>query len=52
LKGFISSGKKEYYLDGRKVKKELHLKLSEALTLADEEYKRKLEKLPKSLFGG
>ncbi|MCD6133464.1 MAG: hypothetical protein J7J16_04030 [Deltaproteobacteria bacterium] len=41
-----------YYLDGRKVKKELHLKLSEALTLADEEYKRKLEKLPKSLFGG
>jgi len=28
-----------YYLDGRKVKKELHLKLSEALTLADEDIK-------------
>ena len=28
-----------YYLDGRKVKKELQLKLSEALTLADEDIK-------------
>ena len=28
-----------YYLDGSKVKKELHLKLSEALTLADEDVK-------------
>ncbi len=28
-----------YYLDGRKVKRELHLKLSEALTLADEDIK-------------
>lgn len=28
-----------YYLDGRKVKKELHLKLSETLTLADEDIK-------------
>ena len=28
-----------YYLDGRKVKKELHLKLSGALTLADEDIK-------------
>ena len=28
-----------YYLDGRKVKIELHLKLSEALTLADEDIK-------------
>lgn len=26
-----------YYLDGRKVKKELNLKLDEALTLADED---------------
>jgi len=26
-----------YYLDGRKVKKELNLKLNEALTLADED---------------
>ncbi|MDI6891265.1 MAG: hypothetical protein QMC83_10085, partial [Thermodesulfovibrionales bacterium] len=28
-----------YYLDGRKVKKELNLKLDEALTLADEDLK-------------
>lgn len=28
-----------YYLDGRKVKIELHLKLSEALTLGDEDIK-------------
>ncbi len=28
-----------YYLDGRKVKMELHLKLSEALTLGDEDIK-------------
>ncbi|MFH0812731.1 MAG: hypothetical protein V2A69_07805 [Pseudomonadota bacterium] len=28
-----------YYLDGRKVKKDLQLKLSEALTLADEDIK-------------
>ncbi|MDI7260839.1 MAG: hypothetical protein QME90_13075 [Thermodesulfobacteriota bacterium] len=28
-----------YYLDGREVKKELHLKLNEALTLADEDIK-------------
>jgi hypothetical protein len=28
-----------YYLGGRKVKKELHLKLGEALTLADEDIK-------------
>lgn len=29
----------QYYLDERKVKRELHLKLSEALTLADEDIK-------------
>ena len=28
-----------YYLNGRKVKKELHLKLKEALTVADEDIK-------------
>ena len=28
-----------YYLDGRKVKTELHLKLSEAMTLGDEDIK-------------
>lgn len=28
-----------YYLDGRKVKKELHLKPREVLTLADEDIK-------------
>jgi len=28
-----------YHLDGRKVKKELHLKLSDVLTLADEDIK-------------
>jgi hypothetical protein len=28
-----------YYLDGRKVKKEVHLKLRDALTLADEDIK-------------
>ena len=28
-----------YYLDGRKIKEELHLKLSEALIFADEDIK-------------
>ena len=28
-----------YYIDGGKIKKELHLKLSDALTLADEDIK-------------
>jgi hypothetical protein len=28
-----------FYLDGRRVKKELHLNLKEALTLADEDLK-------------
>ena len=29
----------QYYLDGKKIKKELHLKLNEALNLADEDIK-------------
>jgi hypothetical protein len=29
----------QYYLDGEKIKKELHLKLNEALNLADEDIK-------------
>ncbi len=29
----------KYYIDGRKAKKEIHLKLSEALTVADEDIK-------------
>jgi len=29
----------QYFINGKKIKKELHLKLSEALTLADEDIK-------------
>ena len=42
----------QYSLDGKKIKKELHLNLNEALTLADEDIKRKLESVSKGFFGG
>ncbi len=41
-----------YYLDGRKVKKELHLKLSEALTLADEDIKENWKNYQKAFLEG
>ena len=41
-----------YYLDGRKVRKELHLKLSEALTLADEDIKENWKIYQKSFLEG
>ncbi len=41
-----------YYLDGRKVKKELHLKLSEALTLADEDIKENWKGYQKAFLEG
>jgi len=41
-----------YYLDGRKVKKELHLKLNESLTLADEDIKENWKKYKKSFLEG
>jgi hypothetical protein len=41
-----------YYLDGRKVKKELHLKLSEALALADEDIKENWKIYQKSFLEG
>ena len=41
-----------YYLDGRKVKKELDLKLSEALTLADEDIKENWKIYQKAFLEG
>ena len=41
-----------YYFDGRKVKKELHLKLSEALTLADEDIKENWKAYQRAFLGG
>lgn len=42
----------QYYLDGRKVKKELNLKLSEALTLADEDLKENWKAYQKAFLEG
>ncbi len=42
----------QYHLDGRKVKKELHLKLSEALTLADEDIKENWKIYQKEFLEG
>ena len=36
-----------YYIDGRKIKKKLYLKLSEAMTLADEEIKENWKRYQK-----
>lgn len=41
-----------YYLDGRKVKKELNLKLDEALTLADEDIKENWKAYQKAFLEG
>jgi len=41
-----------YYLDGRKVKKELYLKLSEVLTLADEDVKENWKIYQKDFLEG
>ncbi len=41
-----------YYLDGRKVKKELNLKLNEALTLADEDIKENWEAYQRAFLEG
>jgi hypothetical protein len=41
-----------YYLDGRKVKKELYLKLSDALTLADEDIKENWKIYQKAFLEG
>ncbi len=41
-----------YYLDGRKVKKELHLKLSEVLTLAEEDIKENWKSYQKAFLEG
>ena len=41
-----------YYLDGRKIKKNLYLKLTEALTLADEEIKENWKKFQKAFGEG
>ena len=41
-----------YYLDGKKLKKKLHLKLGEALTLADEDIKENWKIYQKAFFGG
>ena len=40
------------YLDGRKVKKELNLKLNEALTLADEDIKENWKAYQKAFLEG
>ncbi len=42
----------KYYLDGRKIKKELNLELNEALTLADEDIKVNWKVYQKKLSGG
>jgi len=41
-----------YYLDGKKVKKELRLKLDEALTLADEDIKENWKIYQKAFLEG
>ena len=41
-----------YYRDGRKDKKELHLKLRDALTLADEDIKENWDSYKKSFMEG
>ncbi len=41
-----------YYLDGRKVKKDLNLKLNEALTLADEDIKENWKAYQKAFLEG
>lgn len=41
-----------YYLDGRKVKKELAMKLSEILTLADEDIKENWKAYQKAFLEG
>jgi len=41
-----------YYLDGRKAKKELPLKLSDALTLADEDMKENWKNYQKTFLEG
>lgn len=41
-----------YYLDGRKIKKELPLKLREALTLADEDIKENWKNYQKTFLEG
>ena len=41
-----------YYLDGRKVKRELNLKLNEALTLADEDIKENWKAYQKAFLEG
>jgi hypothetical protein len=41
-----------YYLDGRKDKKELNLKLNEALTLADEDIKENWKAYQKAFLEG
>lgn len=42
----------KYYLDGRKIKKDLNLKLSEALTLADEDIKENWKAYQKAFLEG
>lgn len=42
----------QYYLDGRKAKKEFPLKLSEALTLADEDVKENWRAYQKAFLEG
>ncbi len=41
-----------YYLDGRKVKKELHLNLEDALSLADEDIKENWKTYQMAFLGG
>ena len=42
----------QYYLDGRKIKKDLHLNLGEALALADEDIKENWKTFKKSFLKG
>ena len=42
----------QYYLDGKKIKKELHLKLNEALILADEDIKENWKVYQKAFLEG
>ena len=42
----------QHYLDGRRVKKKLHLKLGEALTLADEDIKENWKAYQKAFLEG
>ncbi|MBW2065989.1 MAG: hypothetical protein JRJ03_13810 [Deltaproteobacteria bacterium] len=41
-----------YYRDGRQIKKEVHLKLNEALTLADEDIKENWKSCQKAFMEG